>query len=181
MIKLSEWIPRGICCAYKDDFLVIMNRNEYKETKVVRYSGFKVSQEIQFRKNGRPLYSFGDKIKYINENRNLDVCVANHGAHEVVVVNQAGKFRFEYKGRSSTLSRGLFDPNGITTDSEGQILISDRINNRIHIVEEDGRFLRYIDNCDLHSPWGLCVDTEDKLYVAECGSGKVKCIQYYTE
>nr|XP_034333099.1 uncharacterized protein LOC117691318 [Crassostrea gigas] len=180
MIKLS-WIPRGICSAYNDAFLVIMDGDECKETKVVRYAGFKVIQEIQFRENGRPLYSFGDKIKYISENRNLDVCVANHGAQAVVVVNQAGKFRFEYKGPSSTPTTEPFDPYGISTDSEGQILISDRKNNRIHIVDEDGQFLRYIDNCDLHSPWGLCVDTEDKLYVAESGRGKVKYIQYYTE
>lgn len=181
VIKLSEWIPRGICSAYNDDFLVIMDNDEFKETKVVRYSGFKVSQDIQFRDDGRPLYSFVDNIKYISENRNLDVCVADHGAHAVVVVNQAGTLRFVYMGSSSTPTREKFDPYGIATDSEGQILISDRINNRIHIIDEYGRFLRYINNCDLHSPWGLCVDTEDKLYVAESGRGKVKCIQYYTE
>lgn len=181
VIKLSEWIPRGICSAYNDDLLVILDSDEYKETKVVRYSGFQVTQDIQFRENDQPLYSFGDNIKYISENRNLDVCVADHGAHAVVVVNQAGKLRFVYMSPSTTPTRGTFDPYGITTDSEGQILISDRKNNRIHIVDEDGHFLRYIDNCDLHSPWGLCVDTEDKLYVAECGRGKVKCIQYYTE
>lgn len=181
VIKLSEWIPRGICNANNDDLLVIMDSDEYKETKVVRYSGFKVSRDIQFRENRRPLYSFGDNIKYISENRNLDVCVADHGAHAVVVVNQAGTLRFVYMGSSSTPTREKFDPYGIATDSEGQILISDRINNRIHIIDEYGRFLRYINNCDLHSPWGLCVDTEDKLYVAESGRGKVKCIQYYTE
>lgn len=181
MIKLSEWIPLGLCSTSSDDFLVIMDSDKYKKTKVVRYSGFSVRQEIQFEENGEPLYSFGDNIKYISENRNLDVCVADHGAHAVVLVNLAGRFRFVYKGPSLTTPNETFDPYGIATDSEGKILISDRVNNRIHIVDEDGKFLRYIDNCDLHSPWGLCVDIEDQLYVAESGRGKVKCIQYYTE
>lgn len=181
VIKLSEWIPRGLCSTSRDDFLVIIDNNEYKETKVVRYSGFKENQEIQFTEYGEPLYSFDDNIKYISENQNLDVCVADHGARAVVVVNQAGRLRFVYKGPFYTSTSETFDPYGIATDSEGQILISDSINNRIHIVDEDGQFLRYIDNCDLHKPWGLCVDIEDQLYVAESVSGIVKCIQYYTE
>jgi hypothetical protein len=171
-IALEEWKPMFICSTASDDLLVTMESDDKKESKVVRYSGCTETQTIQYDDQGQAIYSFS---AYIRENKNLDICVVDWTAKAIVVVNQSGKVRFRYTGHPSDIKKS-FDPFGIATDSHGRILTSDKVNKCIHILDQDGQFLRYIDNCGLESPLGLCVDISDNLLVAD--RDEIKKIQY---
>ena len=178
LITLQGWKPLSLCSTSYGDLLVIMESDNRSQTKVVRYSGSTEKQSIQWDHHGNALYSSGEKslIKCLSENRNLDICVADFDASAVVVVKANGKPRFRYTGRNTQES---FEPYGITTDSLGNILTADIKSFCIDIINQDGNFLCYIDNCSLELPWGLCMDSIDNLFVAEWETSKVKKIQYY--
>ncbi|XP_078341319.1 uncharacterized protein LOC144627646 [Crassostrea virginica] len=177
IIRLQGWIPYNLCVTSSGEILVIMRSEDKTQSKVVRYSGSTVKQTFQF-DNGQPLYSGNKEIKFITENRNWDICVADCGAGAVVVVDQAGKLRYRYTGNPSPTKTEQFTPRGITTDSQSHILTVNGTNYCIHIIHSDGQCLRYIDNCDLKSPYGLCVDRNDSLFVCEFYRGSVKKIKY---
>nr|XP_022288467.1 uncharacterized protein LOC111100671 isoform X2 [Crassostrea virginica] len=178
IITLQGWTPSQLCVTSSGDLLVTMFNDDYTQSKVVRYSGSILKQTIQFDDDGQPLYSGNHYTRYITESRNLDICMADCTAGAVVVVNQAGKLRFRYIAPPSSTKNKPFQPIGITTDSQGRILISDSDNHCIHVLHMDGQFLSYIDNCDLEFPTGLCVDNDDNLFVCEFRRGNVKRIRY---
>ncbi|XP_048767569.2 uncharacterized protein LOC125674466 [Ostrea edulis] len=173
LIRLQGWIPLGICSTSTDDLLVTMVSN-YGQSKVVHYSGSTVTQEIQYSDTGKPLYS---NPAFITENKNLDIVVSNFDTKTAVVVDKEGKFKFSYNGNLQSKFRS-FTPNGVTTDSMCHILIADRDNHVIHIIDQNGQFLRYIDTCNLHKPYDLSTDSSDMLFVTEYETGIVKRLKY---
>ena len=144
-----------------------------KESKNVRYSGFR-GKNIQLDDQGQPLYSSAlFYCEYLSENRNLDICVTDGLNGTTVVFNAVVELRFKYTG-PPCLINVTCHPRGITTDIQGRILTTESNSNLIHIVDLDGQFLCFIDNCNLPHPWGKCVDSKNNLFVGEFKACKVK-------
>lgn len=171
----KKWTPQYICCSSSGDFLVVMFNFDKGKVKAVRYSGSTENQSIQFDSEGRPLFLIPNYhcglecTTYIAENRNLDICVADVHKEAIIVVNYAGELRFQYTC--------IPKPAGIATDSQGRILAVESNKHRIHILNQDGQFLRYIDSGPM-TPWTLSVDKDDKLVVLMKDGGSVRKIQY---
>lgn len=181
MIKLENWIPVSMCASLFGEILVMMVDSDpyYGRTLIERYSESTMIQYINVSDNflSNYLYSYDEIKACICENMNSDMCVADCNYRVIVILNRDGELRFRYNGNPSITEKS-FSPTGITTDSQCCILIADVIISYIHILGQNGQFLRFIDNCDLQLPCCVCVDTKDNLYMVERDTGKVKKIQY---
>ena len=113
----------------------------------------------------------------MSENNNGDVCVSDTNADTVVVVDNTGRVRFRYDGTPSRREKS-FDPRGIVTDALSQIIVADSYNNCLHILDQNGQFLRCVDDCGLEEPVGLSVDSKGRLWVGLCDKGEIKVIEY---
>ncbi|XP_061179554.1 uncharacterized protein LOC133188191 [Saccostrea echinata] len=175
LFPTGEWSPRGITCTAARDFLVCLLSTDKTESKVVRYScSGDVLQEIQYDSQYQPLFG---KTNYVVENGNGDVCVADWDKKAVTVVDKFGIFRFSYTGNKA--SKKEFDASSLTTDSMHHIIITDFEGDKIHMLDRDGRFLRYI-NLDqkIRRPRAVCIVREGELMVGECNTAMIKRIKY---
>lgn len=176
LINLHDWGLLSFCSTSGDELLVAMTDDKKYRCRVVRFEGSDERQIIQYDHKGKPLYTSGMLRKYVKENQNGDICVADCNAGAVVVTDRAGMFRFQYTGSTSSQKETQFRPVGITTDSQAHILVSDSLN--VHIIDMDGQFLCFL-NLVFKDPLRIGTDSDDNLYVVET-SGIVKKVRYMT-
>jgi DNA-binding beta-propeller fold protein YncE len=104
---------------------------------------------------------------------NGDIYVAEgHGGDNarIVVFDKAGKYIREFGKKGA--GPGEFDqPHGLAFDAKGRLLVADRSNNRIQIVDKQGRFIE--EWPQFSRPSGLFIDRHGMLYVADSESGSV--------
>nr|XP_022303830.1 uncharacterized protein LOC111111257 [Crassostrea virginica] len=186
------WTPEGLCCTRSGDILVHLLKSKSMfqmymsvtslfsggETKhkILRYQGQNIKQAIDNDGNGSVIFKDGDKSLHMSENKNGDVCVCDQNANTVVVVDKTGRVRFRYDGTQARMEKS-FDPRDIVTDELSQIIVLDYNNTCLHILDQNGQFLRCVDDCGLKQLSGLSLDSEGRLWVG-CDRGEIKVIKY---
>lgn len=180
-IKTDSWIPEGLAVTLSGDVIVCQYRKtevaaEHNSlSRVVRYNGEGSEiRKIEYNKEKRMFWH----ALFVAENRNFDVCVSDKAKHAVVVLDKMGEFQFIYKGNIKTGKFQSFNPRGLDTDSQGNILISDYMNYTVHIIDQYGNFLHYLMRKHLKFPLGISVDADDKVWVGEYNNGTIAVIEY---
>ena len=177
VVDLGQWCPRGLCHSANGDLLVSMRSVDKTQSRVVRYSGTTETMVIQNDRQGGPLFSVGNQcVLQLTENGNGDICAADYAGKAVVVVNASGELRFKYQGNINPKTKyKSFQPSKIATNVNQQILINDTLNDIVHVIDKDGKFLRYIEYpCN----GGLSIDPEHNLIAGNDESGEIRIIRY---
>lgn len=181
-IRLEDWTPKGLAVMLSGEVIVC----QYKETEVAA-TCTALSRVVKYDGKGSEIRKMEfDGVKrifrnalFVAENRNFDICVSDESKHSVVVLDKLGKLQFVYKGNVKTGRYRNFNPRGITTDSQCNILISDYMNYTIHIIDQYGQFLSYLLPKKVMFPLGLSVDEDDKVWVGEYSNGTISVIEYF--
>lgn len=175
VIRLTKWIPTSLCVSSSSENLLVgMVSKDQRTGRVVRYVGYKAKQKIQFDDKDQDLFK---KPSAVAENRNGNICVVDSGALSLVVLHKSGSLRFRYTGSQRTRTYS-FHPSGLATDSLGQIIVGDRMNTCLDIVDKDGQFIRSLAGTILNIPSAISIDDEENLWVGEFHTGYVKVIKY---
>jgi DNA-binding beta-propeller fold protein YncE len=104
---------------------------------------------------------------------NGDIFVAEgHGGDNARIVkfDRNGKYITEF-GKKGTGPVEFDQPHALAFDSQGRLFVGDRSNNRIQILDQDGRFLE--EWKQFSRPSGIYIDRNDRIYVADSESGSV--------
>ena len=160
--------------------LLFLRREDRRQSKVSKaISAFSLVPPIEFQydNEGKDLYNSNCYDFFLEENRNGDICVSDTTA--LVVIDKRGNFRFRYHGKVFDTFDKPFKPMGVTTDPRGNILLADLDNRCIHLLDQDGDFVRYI-TCggSLDKIIDVSCDENGRVWVAERDTAKVKCIKY---
>ena len=160
--------------------LLFLRREDSRQSKVVKVVSATSTippAGFQYDNEGKDLYNSNCYDFFLEENINSDICVSDTTA--LVVIDKRGNFRFRYHGKVFDTFDKPFKPMGVTTDPRGNILLADLDNRCIHLLDQDGNFVRYI-TCggSLDKIIDVSCDENGRVWVAERDTAKVKCIKY---
>ncbi|XP_062609530.1 E3 ubiquitin-protein ligase TRIM71-like [Saccostrea cucullata] len=177
VIFRTDWNPKGLCCGNDGDVFVCLVENQ--NGKVSKFKKGGLSQEFINGVDGQRLF---EQPSYICQNSNSDLCISDTGKRAVIVLDATGNKKFAYSG-SDADGRSPFDPRGIDTEVGGNIVVVDYGNHEVILISETGKFLTcLLDRSDgLSRPCDVSVDGENKLWVAECRTGRLKVFQSISE
>ena len=125
---------------------------------------------------------YGPIAKYFNYPRDAGgpwgIAVVSDGCmyvcdtlHKIRVFNKQGE-PVKTFGQQGSGNGQFFNVTGISIDSDNQLYIGNRYNNRIEVLGTNGQFIRQIGAGQLREPWGVTVSNE-LVYVAERDSHRI--------
>ena len=119
----------------------------------------------------QPDYFYQPNDVVVAPNGDIFVGEGHGGANSrILKFSKDGKF-IKSIGKKGT-GPGEFDqPHALAFDSKGRLIVGDRGNNRIQILDQDGKFIS--QTTEFGRPSGVWVDKNDVLYVADSESGSV--------
>lgn len=147
-----------------------------------------LSKLLRYNHNGqltKTILDIGDheflhKPGYITENNNGDILVTDSlTSNSVVAIGCGGNHRFTYRGHPGV----NIHPFGVCTDAFSHILLSDINSGSIHMLDENGQFLKYLLISALESfgPFTLCYDVNTHFLWVETGNNNLICAFKYTD
>jgi sugar lactone lactonase YvrE len=104
---------------------------------------------------------------------NGDIFVAEgHGAggNRILKFSKDGKL-IKAWGKKGTGPLEFDQPHALAMDSKGRLFVGDRNNNRIQILDQDGKFIA--EWKQFSRPSGIYIDQQDTIYVADSESESV--------
>ena len=109
------------------------------------------------------------RVSWNPVNDYLFICDMDHwyleSAGSVIVVDRERKIRSGYYGQVDN----KFTPREVCADHIGNVLVTDYINRKVHILDKEGQFLQYLLTSDqgLRRPCTISVDNEGCAWVGE--------------
>ncbi|MCK9216686.1 MAG: stalk domain-containing protein [Firmicutes bacterium] len=187
--------PNDIAYSEKTDALIIADSQNHricllslKTLKTTTISG--ITKGID--RFGFPGGGYVDgELKNAMFNRPKGIAVAESGA---IIVADTGNhaIRQIYNGKVTTIAGGktigykddkgtnasFRNPSGVAIDDDGNIFVSDTLNNVIRKIDQEGNVTTYAgkqgDSSILNEPVGLAVDEKGVLYIADGGNHQIK-------
>jgi len=114
--------------------------------------------------------------------KNGDLVFVDAGYSRLMVFDTNGKFKRSI-GRPGVNAGELYYPVGVAAGKDGEIFNASAMNPNIQAFSEDGKFLYALCNekgngpLDVSDMRGICIDSHDRMYVAEGRNNRVTVYQ----
>ena len=173
----TQRTPTGLCCLKSGEIAVTF----FDEGQVVIYSmSGKIIKMLEgfFRYPYRLAQSKISSDLYVIDKWNTDI--KSSGKVQVLAISPFVKMRNAYTGGPE--QRKPFYPCDLCADEIGHVLITDYKNDKVHILDKDGKFIKYLLTKEqgLESPFGICIDSEGNAWIGESKQfiSKMRIVKY---
>ena len=171
------WQPTGLCSLPNNDLLVAFGRcgkvKVFNNEGIIRHN----LDHIKFRYPWRVAVNKVNSEMYVSDHEKFG-CTGRYWG-KVIAIGADQQLRYEYSGQGEH----KICPQGVCTDQMGHVLITDYNKHCVHILDQDGQFIRYLltSNQGLYKPMTIDVDSNSHVWVGRCltlGKGQVKVVRY---